>query len=62
MLTIKYKNVIIESVDNSKENLRKSKVAGKIKQKIFSKKLLTKYCRKCYNTKAVIKTGKYIEK
>ena len=62
MLTKIIKNVIIENVDSSKKSLRKCKIAGKIKQKIFFKKLLTKYYTKCYNTKAVGKTGKYIEK
>ena len=35
MLTKNNKNVIIENVDSDKQNLRKSKFAGKIKQKIF---------------------------
>ena len=62
MLTMINKNVIIENVDKRKRGLRKSKIAGKNKTKIILKKLLTKYYRKCYNTKAVTKTAKYIEK
>ena len=37
MLTKDNKNVIIENVDKRKQSLRKSKIAGKIKQKIFLK-------------------------
>ena len=35
MLTMIFKNVIIEGVDKRKRGLRKSKIAGNIKQKIF---------------------------
>lgn len=43
MLTKINKNVIIENVDKRKQGLRKSEFAGKIKQKIFFKKLLTRH-------------------
>ena len=43
MLTKINKNVIIENVDKRKQALRKSEIAGKIKQKIFFKKLLTRH-------------------
>ena len=62
MLTKTNKNVIIESVDKRQQDLRKSEFGWKKYFKKNFKKVLTRYYKRQYNTKAVEEIAKYIEK